>query len=36
MARVFISNPIQARSQCELVSVRVVPKSSPSKRVAAM
>lgn len=35
MARVLISRPIQARSQCELIKVRVVP--SPkliSKRVS--
>lgn len=36
MARVFISRPIQARSQWELVSVMVVPSPSPSRRMAMM
>lgn len=33
MARVLISSPIQASSQCELVNVMVVPRPSPNKRV---
>lgn len=33
MARVFISRPIQARSQCELVSVIEVPRPRPSSRI---
>lgn len=36
IASVFISKPIQARSQCELVKVTVVPRPSPRRRVAAM
>ena len=36
IARVFISSPIQARSQCELANVIVVPRPSPNKRVAKM
>lgn len=36
MARVFISRPIQASSQCELANVIVVPKPSPNNRVAKM
>lgn len=36
MARVFISSPIQARSQCELANVMVVPRPSPNSRVAKM
>lgn len=34
MARVLISRPIQASSQWELVKVIVVPRPSPSSRVA--
>jgi len=30
MARVFISSPIQARSQCELANVMVVPRPNPN------
>lgn len=33
MARVFISSPIQASSQCELANVMVVPRPNPSRRV---
>jgi len=36
MARVLISSPIQARSQCELANVRVVPRPKPNKRMAKM
>lgn len=36
MARVFISRPIQARSQCELANVIVVPRPSPSSRMPIM
>lgn len=32
MARVLISRPIQARSQCELAKVVVVPRPSPKRR----
>lgn len=33
MARVLISSPIQARSQCELANVIVVPKPNPNRRI---
>lgn len=36
MARVLISSPIQARSQCELANVIVVPRPRPNNRVAKM
>lgn len=36
MARVLISRPIQARSQCELINVRVVPMPSASSRVVSV
>lgn len=36
MASVFISRPIQARSQWELANVIVVPRPKPKKRVAKM
>ncbi len=36
MARVFISSPIQARSQWELANVIVVPRPSPNSKVAKM
>lgn len=36
MARVLISSPIQARSQCELINVIVVPRPSPNNKVAKM
>lgn len=36
MARVFISSPIHARSQCELANVIVVPRPRPNRRVAKM
>lgn len=36
MARVLISSPIQASSQCELINVMVVPRPSPNSRVAKM
>lgn len=36
MARVLISKPIQARSQCELEAVMLVPKTSPKMRRAVM
>lgn len=36
MARVFISSPIQARSQWELANVIVVPRPNPNSRVAKM
>lgn len=36
MARVFISRPIHARSQCELANVIVVPRPRPNRRVAKM
>lgn len=36
MARVLISRPIQAMSQCELVAVIVVPSSRPNNREAVM
>lgn len=36
IARVFISSPIQARSQWELAKVIVVPRPRPNKRVARM
>lgn len=34
MARVLISRPIQARSQCELANVIVVPRPKPNNRTA--
>lgn len=33
IARVLISSPIQARSQCELANVIVVPRPSPNSSV---
>lgn len=36
IARVLISRPIQARSQCELMNVRVVPKPKLNNRVVKM
>lgn len=33
IARVFISRPIQASSQCELAKVIVVPRPSPIRRM---
>lgn len=36
MARVFISSPIHASSQCELANVIVVPRPRPNRRVAKM
>ena len=33
MARVFISMPIQASSQCELAKVMVVPRPRPRNKV---
>lgn len=36
MARVLISNPIHARSQCELANVTVVPRPNPNSKVAKM
>ena len=36
MARVLISRPIQARSQCELANVRVVPSPRLIKRMGKM
>lgn len=36
MARVFISSPIHARSQCELAKVIVVPRPRLNRRVAKM
>lgn len=36
MARVLISSPIQARSQWELMNVRVVPRPRLNKRVVKM
>lgn len=36
IARVLISRPIQAISQCELVAVIVVPRSKPNSREAVM
>ena len=36
MARVFISSPIQARSQWELANVVVVPRPKPNRREAKM
>lgn len=36
MARVFISRPIHARSQCELANVIVVPRPRPNNRVTKM
>ena len=36
MARVLISRPIQARSQCVLANVIVVPRPSPNNRVDKM
>lgn len=36
MARVFISRPIQASSQCELANVIVVPRPRPNSRMAKM
>ena len=36
MARVLISRPIQARSQCELANVSVVPRPKPNRRVVKM
>lgn len=36
IARVFISRPIQARSQCELAKVIVVPRPKASKSVDRM
>lgn len=34
MASVFISRPIQARSQCELANVIVVPSPRPNSSIA--
>ena len=34
IARVLISRPIQARSQCELVKVVMVPRPKPNNRMA--
>lgn len=36
MARVLISSPIQAMSQCELVAVIMVPRNRPNSREAVM
>ena len=36
MARVLISRPIQASSQCELANVIVVPRPRPKSRMAKM
>lgn len=36
MARVFISRPIHARSQCELANVIVVPRPKANRRVTKM
>ena len=36
MARVFISTPIQASSQCELAKVIVVPRPRPKNKVDKM
>lgn len=36
IARVLISRPIQASSQCELAKVRVVPRPSENSKVARM
>lgn len=36
IARVLISRPIQASSQCELANVIVVPRPRPNRRVAKM
>lgn len=35
MANVLISRPIQARSQCELVRVRVVPRPKVNRNMAS-
>ena len=32
MARVLISSPIQARSQCELAKAVIVPRPRPNRR----
>lgn len=36
IARVLISRPIQASSQCELANVIVVPRPRPNSRVVRM
>lgn len=36
MARVLISRPIHAISQCELVSVMVVPRARPENKMVEM
>lgn len=36
MARVLISSPIQASSQCELINVIVVPRPRPNSKVTKM
>lgn len=36
MAKVLISSPIQARSQCELANVIVVPRPNPNRRIVRM